>query len=230
MPTATGAASLGGASRRRRIKREQNTGRSENDPDVQPATPHQQDQRNGDTPAAPPTHPTTRSIGSIQFQSNRTRSLPCPAAAASQVVEWRWRIDMEFLAEKSKSKSPGEQGICSARPLSVLSLSLMFVQWSRSRPSHHSPRMASPRRLLAANNQSPTLHARPARGHEPDRSIAPSMSLLRLGRLPFVSYSYHYQPGRACSHAISQPRTRSCCLRLQCMRRFLTAATVDDVL
>lgn len=141
---------------------------------------------------------------------------------------------MEFLAEKSKSKSPGEQGICSARPLSVLSL--MFVHLPPSAEVEVEPQPTeSPLASPPARCQQPVSHtprkagrvvsSRPqAQGHEPDRSIAPSMSLLRLGRLPFVSYSYHYQPGRACSHAISQPRTRSC------MRRFLTAATVDDVL
>jgi len=146
MPTATGAASFlglcGDAWNENKTQGEAKTTPTCN-------APHQQDQRNGDTPAAPPTHPTTRSIGSIQFQSNRTRSLPCPAAAASQVVEWRWRIDMEFLAEKSKSKSPGEQGICSARPLSVLSLSCSFsgaaadrVTTRRQQPVSHTPRKA----------------------------------------------------------------------------------------
>lgn len=99
-PTATGAASFlggkqaGGGVVRRRIKREQNTGRSENDPDVQRATPARPTERGHARCAAPRS---SRSIGSIQFQTPR-RDIPEPEPAlpcrrqrqpASQVVGTR---------------------------------------------------------------------------------------------------------------------------------------------
>lgn len=157
--------------------------------------PHQQDQRNGDTPAAPPLAPQDRSDRSNSkplAETFRSRSLPCPAAAsANQPAKWWARASGEStwnfsLKNQNQNHRGNKEFVPHVRFPSSLSCSFISLpprrwKWSRSRPSHHSPR-----RLLAANNQSPTLHARPAvssrlvrrrRGTNPiDRSIHESSS------------------------------------------------------